>query len=72
MPICGIKQNFNGFFSDFATVFTKKLDMYLSTKYMLNRLLPGGIWEIYNTFNFKKVQKLDSFRVKLVNFLLKR
>ena len=36
---------------------------------MVNRILPRGIGEIYNIFNFKKVPKLASFRVKLVNFL---
>ena len=34
----------------------------------LNRLLTRGIWEICNIFNLKKVPKLDSFRVKSVNF----
>ena len=35
----------------------------------INRILLKGIREIYNIFNFKKVPKLASFRVKLVNFL---
>ena len=42
---------------------------YLLWKILINRILPRGIWEIYNIFNFKEVTKLASFRVKLVNFL---
>ena len=38
------------------------------TIFLFNRILPRGIWEIYNIFNFKKVPKLASFQVKLVNF----
>ena len=35
---------------------------------LLDRLLPRVICEMYNIFNLKTVPKLDSFRVKLVNF----
>ena len=48
----------------------EKLHIFNSIAYgvRFNRILPRGIREIYNIFNFKKVPKLACFRVKLVNF----
>ena len=42
---------------------TKICDNPLLLVYSFNRILPRGIWEIYNIFNSKKVPKLASFRV---------
>ena len=41
--------------------------MSVNKQTFFNRILPRGICEIYNIFNFKEVPILASFRVKLVN-----